>query len=147
MKVLGGTMSQDITIRPCGIGDVSAVLQLWIDADAVAGPTDDADAIKIRLQRDNELFVVAVYGERIVGSLMGGWNGWRGSMARLAVHPDYRRRGIAKLMVTEVETRLKDLGCSRISSLVFIHEPGAPELWTNAGYEPESELGPYHKGI
>jgi|TARA_B100000959_G_C14686117_1_gene502696 hypothetical protein len=27
-------------------------------------------------------------GEQVVGSLMGGWDGCRGEMARLAVHPD-----------------------------------------------------------
>ncbi|MBT4073243.1 MAG: GNAT family N-acetyltransferase [Chloroflexi bacterium] len=134
----------NVITRPCTIEDIPALLQLWIDSDAVAGPTDDADAINIRLQRDNELFVVAVDGERIVGSLMGGW---RGSMARLAVHPDYRRRGNAKRMVAEVEARLKYLGCIRTSSLMFIHEPGAPELWAVAGYEPESGICPYYKDL
>lgn len=140
-------MEQKLSIRPCTVRDIPEVLQLWIDADAVPGATDDADAIKVRLQRDNELFVLAVHGERVVGSLMGGWNGWRGDMARLAVHPNYRRRGIARQLITEVEARLKERGCSRFTSLVFIHETGAPELWSSAGYEPDPEIGRYYKNI
>ncbi|MDP6822089.1 MAG: GNAT family N-acetyltransferase [Dehalococcoidia bacterium] len=140
-------MTADITIRPCRFEDIPAVLKLWIDADTVPGPTDHAAAIERRLQRDGELFVLAVDGARIVGSLMGGWNGWRGDMARLAVHPDYRRRGIARQLIAEVETRLRDLGCSRITSLVFINEPGAPELWSNAGYKPDSEIGRYYRDL
>ncbi len=140
-------MTPDIAIRPCQPEDIPAVLQLWIDADAVPGPTDDAAAIERRLQRDVELFVLATDGARIVGSLMGGWNGWRGDMARLAVHPDYRRRGIAMQLISEVEGRLRELGCNRITSLVFIHEAGAPELWSNAGYAPDSEIGRYYKDL
>ena len=140
-------MTPDITFRSCRVEDIPAVLDLWKAADIVPGPTDDAGAMKIRLQRDAKLFVLATDGERIVGSLMGGWNGWRGDMARLGVHPDYRRRGIAKRLVEEVETRLRELGCTRITSLVFVNEPGAPEFWSNAGYEPDPAIGRYFKNM
>ncbi|MCH8817123.1 MAG: GNAT family N-acetyltransferase [Chloroflexi bacterium] len=140
-------MTRDITFRPCRVEDIPAVLDLWKVADVVPRPTDDAGALEIRLHRDSELFVLAVDGARIVGCLMGGWNGWRGDMARLAVHPDYRRRGIAMQLVEEVETRLRDLGCTRVTSLVFVNEPGAPELWSNAGYEPDPAIQRYFKNI
>jgi ribosomal protein S18 acetylase RimI-like enzyme len=140
-------MPSDIALRPCEPADVPSLLQLWNDAETVAGPTDDAAAIEIRLTRDKQLFVLTVDGERVVGSLMGGWNGWRGDMARLAVHPDYRRQGIARRLIAEVETQLRELGCSRITSLVFINEPGAPELWSNAGYEPDPAIGRYFKNL
>jgi len=147
LKPREANVTSDIAIRPCEIADIPSILQLWIDADTVTGPTDNAAAIKIRLQRDKQLFLLAVDGERVVGSLMGGWNGWPGDMARLAVHPDYRRRGIARRLISEVESRLRDLGCSRITSLVFINEPGAPELWSNAGYKPYPAIGRYFKNI
>jgi ribosomal protein S18 acetylase RimI-like enzyme len=140
-------VASEISIRPCGVDDIPSILQLWIDADAVPGPTDDAAAIKIRLQRNNELLVLATDGPRVIGVLLGGWNGWRGDMARMAVHPDYRRRGIARRLVSEVEDRLRDLGCSRITSLVYVYEEGAPDLWTNSGYEPDTAIGCYYKDI
>ncbi len=136
-------MTSNIIMRPYRADGIPAVLQLWKDAEAVPGPTDNATAIEIRLQRDAELFVLATHGEGIVGSLLGGWNGWRGNMARLAVHLGYRRRGIARQLVAEVEARPKDLGCRHITSLVFIDEPGALELWSGAGCQPEAEIGPY----
>ena len=144
---LEANVTSEITLRPCRVGDIQAVLELWVASEAVPGPTDDAGAIEVRLRRDAELFVLATDGERIVGSLMGGWNGWRGDMARLAVHPDYRRRGIAQRLVEEVEARLRELGCTRITGLVFVTEPGAPEFWANAGYEPDPAIGRYFKNI
>jgi ribosomal protein S18 acetylase RimI-like enzyme len=44
------------------------------------------------LRRDRRLFLLAWDNSRLVGSLIGGWDGWRASMARLAVDPAYRRR-------------------------------------------------------
>ena len=87
LKPREANVTSDIAIRPCEIADIPSILQLWIDADTVTGPTDNAAAIKIRLQRDKQLFLLAVDGERVVGSLMGGWNGWRGDMARAGRTP------------------------------------------------------------
>ena len=72
-------------------------------------------------------------GTRLVGSLMGGWDGWRGQMYRLAVDPEYRRHGIARRLVQAVEARLEARGAERITSLVFVDEPGAAEFWQRAG--------------
>src|SRR6266496_745526 len=99
-----------ITLRACRDHDVEAVMALWQRAEAVPRPTDRTDALLRRLERDRELFVLAWDGERLVGSLMGGWDGWRGQIYRLAVDPEYRRRGIAARLVAEVEERLRGLG-------------------------------------
>ena len=60
-----------IEIRPCREGDIEEVLALWVRADAVPRPTDHPEALAKRLERDEELFVVAYDGPKIVGSLMG----------------------------------------------------------------------------
>lgn len=68
---------------------------------------------------------------------MGGWDGWRGQMYRLAVDPAYRRRGVARQLVEAVETALRARGAKRITSLDFKDEPGAAEFWQSAGYSPD----------
>src|SRR5947208_14875897 len=101
-------------LRACRDEDITAVLALWQRAEAVPRPTDRPDALLRRLQRDRELFMLAWDGERLVGSLMGGWDGWRGGMYRLAVDPAYRRQGIAGRLGEAVEDRLRALGAERI---------------------------------
>src|SRR6266581_2965739 len=112
-----GARTVTITLRACRDHDVEAVLALWQRAEAVPRPTDRSDALLRRLERDRELFVLAWDGERLVGSLMGGWDGWRGQMYRLAVDPGYRRRGIARRLVELVEACMRELGAERITSL------------------------------
>jgi ribosomal protein S18 acetylase RimI-like enzyme len=136
-----------IALRACRDEDVPAVLALWQRAEAVPRPTDRPDALRVRLQRDRELFVLAWDGDHLVGSLIGGWDGWRGNMYRLAVDPAYRRQGIAARLVAEVEARLRDLGAERITSLVFVDEPGAAPFWREVGYAPDPNTARYVKTL
>ncbi|HEY7295269.1 MAG TPA: GNAT family N-acetyltransferase [Dehalococcoidia bacterium] len=136
-----------IELRPCRLQEIEAVLTLWQRAEAVPRPTDNVGALRLRLERDPELFVLAWDGERLVGSLLGGWDGWRGNMYRLAIDPAYRRRGIARRLVAAVEAALRALGAERISSLVFEEEPGAAEFWLSAGYAPDPATSRYAKDL
>ena len=136
-----------VTLRPCRDEDVDAVLALWRRAEAVPRPTDRQDALLRRLERDRELFVLAWDGERLVGSLMGGWDGWRGGMYRLAVDPAARRQGIARRLVEAVEARLRELGAERITSLVFVDEPGAEAFWREVGYVLDPSTARYAKNL
>ncbi len=136
-----------IVLRPCRLEAVEAVLALWRRAEAVPRPTDTAAALRLRLERDAELFQLAWDGERLVGSLLGGWDGWRGNMYRLAVDPEYRRRGIARRLVAAVEAALRARGCERITSLVFEDEPGAAAFWRGAGYAPDPATRRYAKDL
>jgi ribosomal protein S18 acetylase RimI-like enzyme len=137
----------DIDLQPCRRVDIPAVLELWRHAGVVPLATDRPDVLHRRLQRDPELFILAWAGPTLVASLMGGWDGFRGQMYRLAVDPAYRRRGIARVLVEAVETELRRLGCERITCLVFKDEVGAPEFWRGAGYAPDPVIERYAKDL
>jgi ribosomal protein S18 acetylase RimI-like enzyme len=136
-----------ITLRPCAESDIDAVLALWRAAGAVPRPTDHRGALLLRLQRDRPLFQLAWDGPVLVGSLLGGWDGWRGNMYRLAVHPAYRRQAIARRLIAAVEHELRTLGAVRITSLVFVEEPGAAALWSAAGYRLDHATARYAKDL
>jgi ribosomal protein S18 acetylase RimI-like enzyme len=140
-------MANEIQIRTCTHDDIPGVLALWAIAAAPHGHPDTAAAVKSRLQRDPELFVVAIdpNSEAIVGSLMGGWDGWRGYMYRMAVLPALRRNGLATRLVDEVERRLAAIGATRIHAHVVTDSPGAPEFWAAKGYIPQPTIADYAK--
>ncbi len=136
-----------ISIRPCRIQDIDEVLALWVRAGAVPRPTDHPDALRKRLERDPELFLLAWDGQRLIGSLVGGWDGWRGNMYRLAVDPEYRRAGVAHRLVEQVEVALRQLGAKRITSLVFKGEPYAAAFWRSVDYLPDPATERYAKDL
>jgi ribosomal protein S18 acetylase RimI-like enzyme len=51
-----------------------------------------------------------------VGTIVAGWDGWRGSLYRLAVLPAARRRGTALRLVADGERRLAEKGAAASSA-------------------------------
>ena len=121
-------------VRPARPDDVPAILLVWREADAVATPTDDAEFVERLIARDQGSLLVAEADGVLVGTLIAGWDGWRGNLYRLAVAPGHRRRGVGSLLVREAERRLRELGARRISATVIGTEEPAIWFWRSVGY-------------
>jgi ribosomal protein S18 acetylase RimI-like enzyme len=132
--------TEGLTIRPAGEDDARAVLDLWKVADAAPSVTDDEGSIVKLLARDPSGLLVACIDDRIVGSLVAVWDGWRGNMYRLAVHPDLRRRGIARALVEAGEKRLRSAGARRVTALVLHDQDHAVDFWRAVGYERDPRV-------
>ncbi|HEV3123093.1 MAG TPA: GNAT family N-acetyltransferase [Candidatus Dormibacteraeota bacterium] len=128
-------------IRPCTPGEVSALVRLWRDAGTVATIGEDLPTLSGLVGRDDQPVLVAVdESGDVVGSLIIGWDGWRGHMYRMAVHPAHRRQGIALALVREGEQRLRDRGARRIGAVVVAADPRATAFWIAAGYRPQVDM-------
>jgi ribosomal protein S18 acetylase RimI-like enzyme len=140
------------TIRTATLHDVDAVLALWRAADVHPATGSHRAGLERLLASDAEALLVAELpapapgsglsgveaGTPLVGSLIAVWDGWRGSFYRLAVHPEYRRDGLATELVREGERRLAAHGAERLTAIVADEDPGAREFWTAAGYERQA---------
>jgi ribosomal protein S18 acetylase RimI-like enzyme len=123
-------------IRPGRAGDVLGVLELWRRAEGSRSSTESAEDVGGLLLRDPEALLLAETEEgEIVGSLIVGWDGWRGGFYRLAVDPTHRRRGLATALVRVGEERLRVLGARRLGAIVESHEPDAMAFWASVGFE------------
>jgi ribosomal protein S18 acetylase RimI-like enzyme len=136
-----GTESSSWRIRRGDAADVAAVLALWRLAGGRPSATDHEQALATLLARDPEALVLAEGGGAVLGSLIAGWDGWRGSFYRLAVHPDWRRRGLATGLVRAGESRLEALGAVRLTAIVAEQEPAAAALWEAVGYVRQAATG------
>ena len=104
-----------LSIRAFREADEAEIITLW-DTCGLLRPWNDPHkdiARKLTVQR--ELFLVGSVAEQIVATVMAGYDGHRGWINYLAVDPMHRRQGFARLLVTEVEGRLRDLGCAKIN--------------------------------
>lgn len=120
-----------IVIRPCRLEECAAVLALWERAGAIASPTDTLEELQrlVRSDAHGDGFLVAVQQDAVVGSVIGGWDGWRGNIYRLAVTPEARRRGLARRLVNEAERVMRAKSARRLSALVERHEAHAVGFW------------------
>jgi ribosomal protein S18 acetylase RimI-like enzyme len=77
--------------------------------------------------------------------LIAAFDGWRGNLYRLAVHPDHRRRGVATRLVAAGEQQLHEQGCRRITALLVRDEDHATAFWPTVGYDLDERIDRYVK--
>lgn len=135
-------MSEAIAIREARSDEVGDILALWKAAGSGPSVTDTTDHLRLLTERVPDLFLVAEFDGRLVGSVIGGWDHWRGHIYRLAVHPDCRRRGLARLLTVEIERRLRARGAVRIYALAATKQEMGVKFWESLPYEKSNDL-PY----
>jgi ribosomal protein S18 acetylase RimI-like enzyme len=134
------TGADGLSIRACRLEDVTGVLELWRQADATPSVTDTAADLRRAVAGTAAHVLVAEVGGRVIGSIIGTFDGWRGNIYRLAVHPEFRRRGVARALVAEVETKLAGQGAVRITALVEKEHPRAMNFWEAVGYRVDERI-------
>lgn len=100
--------------------DYEQSAQLWREMQKGVrfSRSDVPEEIEKKIERDPDLFLVAEDDEKIIGTVIGGFDGRRGMVYHLAVAESHRRRGIAELLMKELEKRLIAKGAIRAYLLV-----------------------------
>ena len=136
-------MSPEV-IRPVPTEELQAVLSFWKEAEITPpSVTDSIEGLTNLMRQPAALLLVATIDGKIVGSVIGGWDGWRGNIYRLAVAPALRRKGIARRLVTEITAALFERGAQRLSALVEHEHPWAMDFWRSVhdlGYVPDPKF-------
>lgn len=115
--------------------DFEEVITLWERCDLLRPWNDPEMDIERKLNHDPDLFLVAEVGGEVVGSVMGGYDGHRGSAYYLGVHPDYRGRGIANALISRLEKKLVARGCPKIQLMVREDNDTVIEMYEKLSYE------------
>ena len=103
--------------------------------------TDSAVSLSALLDEPAGRLFVAETDTGIVGTVIAAWDGWRGSFSKLAVRPEWRRRGVASALVAAGEAHLRAAGARRLSAIVLLDGPEAAEFWRAAGFEHQAGAG------
>lgn len=122
-------------IRPYQPGDEASVVRLWTDCGLVVPWNNPHRDIQRKLDVQPELFLVGSSGGQIIATVMGGYDGHRGWINYLAVHPGHRHTGIGRRLMEEAEIRLKAAGCPKINLQVRRTNTNAIEFYRKIGYK------------
>jgi ribosomal protein S18 acetylase RimI-like enzyme len=123
-----------VSIRIFQAGDEKAVIRLWNECGLVVPLNDPGKDIRRKLKRQADLFLVADDGEGVVGTVMGGYEGHRGWINYLAVEPGRQGLGIGRLLMAEIEKRLKRTGCPKINLQIRKGNQGVRKFYEKIGY-------------
>jgi ribosomal protein S18 acetylase RimI-like enzyme len=129
--------------------DYPAARFLWDNA----GPgihvrrSDEPAEIQKKLQCDPDLFLVAESQGRLIGTVIGGFDGRRGMIYHLAVEAEFRQQGIGSLLMDEVEKRLKEKGCLRCYLMVAEGNDEAMRYYEKRRWERMDTILTYGKEL
>jgi ribosomal protein S18 acetylase RimI-like enzyme len=127
-------------IREFQLSDYDEIMSLWKSAGLIIRPGDELDGIRLKLQRDPDLFMVAEDENGIVGVVMGAWDGRRGWINHLAVKPAYQRRGIGEALVNELVKRLAERGARKVNAQVYRSNEKSLAFFKSLGFEVHADL-------
>lgn len=119
-------MKKPVHIRPFQIpDDYGSVVELWDHSGPGVhrGRSDTLEEIAKKQGRDPDLFLVAEHRGKIVGAVMGGYDGRRALVYHLAVNEEHRQQGIGKALMETLEELLREKGCLRSYLLITKDNP------------------------
>ena len=134
-------------IRECRREDVPEVLRLWATSGASNTPTDTVEDVERAASEPGLEFLVAEADGHVVGTIMGGFDGWRGAISRLAVVESHRRQGIGRALLDEAMVRFADNGVKVVSALVEKDHPWAMAYWESTGFELDERFVLFRHGM
>lgn len=127
-------------IRPYQNEDLPAVVELWRACGLTVPHNDPMKDVQRKMVIQPDLFLVGIHKGCIIATVMAGYEGHRGWLNYLAVSADMRRKGIARLMVSEAEKRLRLLGCPKINVQVRTSNAEAVAFYRRLGFSEDKVI-------
>jgi ribosomal protein S18 acetylase RimI-like enzyme len=127
-----------VILRTFEAADTDAVIALWRDCGLTRPWNDPLLDIQRKLTTQPELFLVIEDDDTTVATAMVGFDGHRGWVYYLAVSPDHRGEGHARVLMAEAERLLIERGCPKIMLMVRADNSAVIELYEHLGYGLES---------
>ncbi len=129
--------------------DYPAARFLWENAGSGINlrRSDEPEEIQKKLLRDPDLFLVAETNRKLIGTVIGGFDGRRGLIYHLAVEAAYREHGVGGLLMDEVERRLKAKGCLKCYLMVTADNENAMRFYQARQWERMSTIHTYAKEL
>lgn len=122
-------------IRPFEQADEAQVISLWQECDLQRSWNNPHLDIARKQAAGDGLFLVAEIDGVVVGTLMAGYDGHRGSINYVGVLPGNRKMGIGRALMSEAEKLLIERGCPKINLHVRTNNLEAVEFYRRLGYE------------
>lgn len=127
-------------IREMKIEDYHQVYVLWEMVHLQLKKSDERAEILRMLERNPSTCLVGEEDGRLIAAVMGGFDGRRGMVHHLAVHPDYQGRGYGRLLMEDLEARWLKMGVMKVNLFVVSQNKDVLGFYEQLGYQERYEL-------
>jgi ribosomal-protein-alanine N-acetyltransferase len=121
--------------------DIPPVLE--IEEISFAAPWSEKDFLN-ELYNKSALTKVAAFEDNIIGYICMNFHLHESQILNLAVHPDFRRRGVATILMDEAIRELRKRRCVFMYLKVRVSNTGAQKFYELLGFKVESVRKKYY---
>ncbi|MGI6551388.1 MAG: GNAT family N-acetyltransferase [Syntrophomonadales bacterium] len=128
-------------IRTVIPGDLEDLTSFWRTIDGVGlGKGDDLESLRrFILRNPTTCFLIRDEG-KVVGSVLGGFDGRRGYVYHLAVCPEKRRQGLGRILMDTVCRELEKQGAHKVHLFVFNENLEAIGFYQRLGWNRRTDI-------
>jgi len=127
-------MKNQILIRNFTAADKDEVIILWNLCGLIVPSNNPEKDIELKMSFQPELFFIAESEKKIIGTVMTGYDGHRGWLNYLGVHPEYRGVGCGRMLVEFSIQKLKELNCPKLNLQVRNSNTGVIDFYKRLGF-------------
>ena len=130
-------MNTAIRIRPLRLSNYDAMVELFRTCGLSPRfqGRESRTAIARQLRANRTSYLGAFDGERFVGAVLGTHDTRKAWINRLAVHPAYRRKGIARRLVRACGLGLLSQGIEMFAAFIEPGNRASETVFRRLGYE------------
>ena len=134
-------------IRKLTADDYKEIIKLWSVAQLPHKPRgrDSEQAIALEMKANPDFFLGAYEQGRLVGTVVMSCDLRKGWINRLAVHPAFRTRGIARALIDKSERILRKHGVRIFCVLIEGSNVASKNLFKKCGYEEHHDIAYFSK--
>jgi ribosomal protein S18 acetylase RimI-like enzyme len=125
-------------IAACTEDHRAAVTMLWTRCGLTRPWNPPDQDFRLAVQGATSAVLAGWLNDRIVASVMVGFDGHRGWIYYLAVDPDLQRRGLGRAMMVAAENWLGERGAPKLQLMVREGNAAALEFYERLGLERQS---------
>jgi ribosomal protein S18 acetylase RimI-like enzyme len=117
------------------------VVALWETVFGYDAPHNEpALVIDRKLAVRDDLFFLALAEGAVVGTVLAGYDGHRGWLYSVAVHPSHRHQGLGRALVSHAERALVDRGCVKINLQIIAGNASVTAFYETLGFAVEERV-------
>lgn len=122
-------------VKKMSVKNFNSIHNLWKEAGLnISEIQEEKEEAKLILKLNSSSSFEAYNKGKLVGTILGIFNGRRGWIYHLAVHPDFQKRGIGSLLLQKTEEAFKKLGAKRILLWVKKDNLGVTNFYQKHNY-------------
>ena len=128
-----------VNIRLFREEDYEDVVQLWKDTGLILSLSDERDELLKFAKFNSESFFI-LEEDRIIGAVVAAYDGRRGYINHLAVHPDYQGERYGKLLMDKTMENYNSLNCVKVHLMIEKSNSKVVEYYEKMGWYIRDDL-------